>query len=187
MKIWFTIIVAVSALLIGCSDSVVNPENTIQNNNQKSWITLPKSQGMAVESDYSASQVIDGETGGSFDLNIKYKAKSGANVKIKAKIEVPSGAFTGEKNITMIINSANGTATFYPNTETFNKPLIFDLDVQGLDLNGVDPGSIDFVCLNQDGSYQPVEYKKIKVKVDKGELEVNKALIPHFSIYGWTR
>ncbi|MFZ0452851.1 MAG: hypothetical protein WCE54_18815 [Ignavibacteriaceae bacterium] len=187
MKIWFTLLVVVSFFVIGCSDSALNPENTNQNNDQKSWITLPKSQSTAVESDYSASKVINGETGGSFDLNIKYPVKGGANVKIKAKIEIPAGAYTGEKNITMIINSTTGTATFSPNTAIFYKPLIFDLDIQGIDLSGVDPKSIDFVCLNTDGSFEPVEYKKIKVKVNKGELEVNNALIPHFSIFGWTR
>lgn len=187
MKIWFSVLVVVSSLLIGCSDSLINPENINQNNNQKSWITLPKNQAMAVENDYSASKIINGETGGSFELNIKYKAEGSVNVKIKAKIDVPAGAYTGEQNITMVINSTDGTATFYPNTSTFNKPLIFNLDIQGLDLSGVDPKSIDFVCIAQDGSYQPVDYKMIKVKVDKGELEVKNALIQHFSIYGWSR
>ena len=187
MKIWLTVLVAISSILIGCSDLVVNPDNINQSNNQKSWITLPQKQATAVESDYSASKVINGETGGSFELNIKYVAKGSNNVKIKAKIEVPAGAYTGNQNITMVINSLNGTVTFYPDASTFNKPLIFDLDVQGIDLSGIDPNSIDFVCLAPDGSYQPVEYKKIKVKVNKGELEVDNALIPHFSIFGWCR
>jgi len=187
MKTWFTILAVVSSLLIGCTDSVVNPDNISQNNSQKSWISLPQKQAAAVESDYSASKVINGETGGSFELNVKYTAKGSENVKIKAKIEVPAGAYTGEQNITMIINSTNGTATFYPDASAFNKPLIFNLDVQGIDLSGIDPETIDFVCLTQDGSYLPVEYKKIKVKVNKGELGVDNALIPHFSIYGWTR
>jgi hypothetical protein len=187
MKIWLTVLVAISSILIGCSDSVVNPDSTNQNNSQKSWITLPQKQAVAVESDYSASKVINGETGGSIELNIKYKAKGSGNVKIKAEIVVPAGAYTGEQNISMIINSTDGTATFYPDASAFNKPLVFNLDIQGLDLSGIDPESIDFVCLNPDDSYQPVEYKKIKVKVNKGELEVDNALILHFSIYGWTR
>ena len=187
MKIWLTILVIFGSLLIGCSDSVVNPDNINQNDNQKSFITLPQKQTTAVESDYSASKVINGETGGSFELNIKYKSKASDNVKIKAEIVVPAGAYSGEQNITMVINSNDGTATFYPDASTFNKSLIFNLDIQGLDLSGIDPNSIDFVSLSPDGSYQPVEYKKIKVKVNKGELGVDNALIPHFSIYGWTR
>jgi hypothetical protein len=187
MKIWFTVLLAISSFLIGCSDSVVNPDNINQNNNQKSWITLPKNQSMAVESDYSASKIISGETGGSVELNIKYKAEGSADVKIKARIDIPAGAYTGEQNITMVVDGTNGTATFYPSLGIFTKPLIFNLDIQGVDLNGIDPGSIDFVCLNTDGSYEPVEYKKIKVKINKGELEVDNALIQHFSIYGWSR
>jgi len=46
---------------------------------------------------------------------------------------------------------------------------------------------MDFVRLGSDGSNQSVNYKKIKVKVDKGELEVDDALITHFSVCGWVR
>ena len=87
----------------------------------------------------------------------------------------------------MTINSNNGTVTFYPDPMTFNVPLAFSIDIQGLDLNEADPGSIDFVCLNSDGSVQTVEYKKINININKGELEVDDALITHFSVYGWTR
>ena len=173
--------------IIGCSDSLVNPEFTTQDNSQKSLISLPKNAEMTVENDYSASNLIDGSKGGEVKLNINYKTESSDYVKINAKIKVPKGAYEGEKNISMTINSTDGTATFYPNTEIFNLPLVFSLDIRGLDLNGVDPSSIDFVSLESDGSTQSVEYKKINVKVDKGELEVNDALITHFSIYGWTR
>ena len=175
-------------LIIGCSDSIVNPNPITQvNNNRKSWITLPENPGMRVEDDYSASKVINGDVGGNVVLNIIYKSKHSANVIINAEIDVPAGAYSGNQNITMIINSVNGTTTFYPSPETFNKPLVFNLDIQGVDLYRVNSKSIDFVYLAPDGSYQPLEYKKIKVKSDKGELEVDDALIPHFSIYGWCR
>ncbi len=174
--------------LIGCSDSVVNPESAPQaNNSQKSWITLPQNAGMTVENDYTASNIIDGSKGGVVKLNINYKTKTSVDITIQAKIKVPKGAYVGEKNISITINSHNGTATFYPNPVTFNIPLIFSLDIQGFDLNGIDPSSLDFVCLAPDGSEQTVEYKNININVDKGELEVKDALITHFSIYGWTR
>lgn len=174
--------------MIGCSDSVVNPESSPQvKNSQKSWITLPKNAEITIENDYSASNIIEGSKGGEVKLNINYKTKSSVHIKIVAKIKVPKGAYTGKKDISMTINSNNGTTTFYPNPATFNIPLVFSLDIQGLDLNGVDPGSVDFVCLNPDGSYEAVEYKKINVRVDKGELEVDDALITHFSMYGWAR
>jgi hypothetical protein len=186
-RIWITIALVIP-FMIGCSDSIVNPESPTQlNSSQKSWIVLPQNAGMTVESDYSASNIIDGGKGGEVNLNINYKTKSSDHVKIQAKIKIPSGAFEGEENISMTINNNNGTVTFYPDPMAFNVPLIFSLDIQGLDLNEIDPGSLDFVCLEPDGSTQSVEYKKIKVKVNKGELEVDEALITHFSIYGWTR
>ncbi len=188
MKRILIAIALVIPFMIGCSDSLVNPESAPQvNNSQKSWITLPKNTEMSVENDYSASNIIDGSKGGEVKLDINYKTKSSVHIKIKAKIKVPKGAYEGNKNISVIINSINGTATFYPSPETFKIPLVFSLDIQGLNLNGVDPSSLDFVSLEPDGSNQSVEYKKINVKVDKGELEVDDALITHFSIYGWSR
>ncbi len=172
--------------LVGCSDSIVNPEVVKQNdNNQKSWITLPQNPRMTIETDYSASEIIDGETGGSVELNINYVTKASNNVKIEAEIDVPAGAYSGKKNITMIINSTNGTATFYPSPETFNKPLIFNLQISGVNLNGVDPNSIDYVYLAPDGSLEPIQYKQLVV--NGGILRVDDAQIPHFSIYGWCR
>ncbi len=180
------VLALVVPFMIGCSDSIVNPDSTAQvNNSQKSWITLPNNPGMAVEDEYSASRVINGDIGGNVLLKINYKSRSSANVIIVAEIDVPAGAYTGDKNITMIINSTNGTATFYPSPETFNKPLLFNLKISGVELNGFDPNSIDFEYLAPDGSMEPIQYKKIVVNTDV--LKVEDALIPHFSIYGWCR
>lgn len=102
-------------MLIGYSDSIVNPEtaNQIDNPKQlidkKSWIELPKNPAMVADSEYSASKVIDGETGGIVELNINYVAKGSVNVIINASIEVPAGVYSGTKNIQMIIKSNNGS------------------------------------------------------------------------------
>lgn len=200
----FLVVLAVALpLLIGCSDSIVNPEsanqieNTIQTDStiqvdstnqisyKKGWISLPKNPGMVADSEYSASKVIDGDSGGVVELNINYVTKGSVNIIIVASIEVPAGAYSGEKNITMIINSNNGTATFYPSPETFNKPLVFNLRISGVDLNGADPKTIDYVYLSPDGSFQRIQYKKLVI--NEGILIVEDALIPHFSIYGWCR
>ena len=140
---------------------------------------------MSVETNYSASKLIDGKTGGSVELNINYVTRASVNVIIKAEIVVLAGAYSGEKNITMIINSWNGTATFYPSPETFNKPLIFNLQVSGVSLDGTDPKSIDYVYLAPDGSFDRILYKQLIV--NGGILRVVDAQIPHFSIYGWCR
>lgn len=185
MKKLFVVFTVIVSLLVGCSDSITNSDPIDQITNQKSWITLPENSQMRLESYYSASKVINGEVGGSVKLDINYVSKSDVNVIITAEIEVPAGAYSGEKNITMIINSYNGTATFYPSPETFNKPLIFNLRVSGVNLNGVDPKTIEYVYLAPDGSFAPIEYKNLVV--NGGVLIVDGALIPHFSMYGWCR
>jgi hypothetical protein len=188
----FVVFAVVIPLLIGCSDSSVNPQNENQNTNlsqnnvaKKSWIILPKNENARPDSDYSASKVIDGTVGGMVELNVNYVVKGSVNVIIDASIEVPAGAYAGEKDIAMYINSINGTAAFYPSPETFNKPLTFNLRISGVDLNGVDPKTIDYVYLAPDGTFQRIEYKNLVI--NSGILIVEGGLIPHFSIYGWCR
>ena len=185
MKRLFIVLAVVIPFLFGCKDSIVDPQSPNPASNQKSWISLPPNPEMKVESDYTASKLIDGEAGGDVELNINYVTKGAVNVIITASIEVPAGAYSGEKNITMIINSTNGTATFYPSPETFNKPLIFNLMITGVDLNGINPKSIDYFYLAPDGSFELITYKGLVV--NNGVLKVDDASIPHFSIYGWAR
>jgi hypothetical protein len=91
-KIMVAFTVAVS-LIVGCKDSLINPEVLKQNDSsQKSWITLLQNPQMGVETNYTASKWIDGETGGSVELNINYATRNSVNVIIAAKIEVPAGA-----------------------------------------------------------------------------------------------
>ncbi len=175
-------------ILWGCSDSVVNPIAENQTvNAPKSWINLPKNQEMSVEQEYYAANIIDGRKGGEVNLNINYKTSFSSHVKINAKIKVPKGAFSGYKIIMMNINNNNGTVSFYPSPATFDKPLVFDMVLEGVDLSGVDPNSLNFMYLAQDGTYEAVQYNNIEVNVDKGILEVDDAIIPHFSKYGWCR
>ena len=188
MKNILILLALIVPFMIGCSDSIVSPEsstNPVNNNSQKSWITLPKNPAMKVEDEYSASKLINGDVGGSVELEINYVTQGSINIVIDAEIEVPAGAFSGEKNITMNINSDNGTATFYPSPETFNKPLVFNMRISGVDLNGVAPNSIDFEYIAPDGTFAPLTCQK--VVANGGVLRVDDALIPHFSVYGWVR
>ena len=86
----------------------------------------------------------------------------------------------------MVIDDINGTVTYSPSMN-FDKPAILDLKFEGVDLTGVNRDSVDFVYIDYDGLFNPVEYKEIKVDVAKGVLELVDGLIPHFSRYGWGR
>jgi hypothetical protein len=188
MKKIVIVLVLLIPLFLGCSDTILNPETTTTADNaQRGWITLPKNPAISVEDEYSESNIIDGNKGGGVHLKVDYKSGSSGHIKIDAKIKVPKGAFTGEKNITMIINSNDGTAQFYPSPTTFSEPLEYDLVIQGLDLTGIDPAAFQFVYLAPDGSFAPVDCHNIEVKIKDCILKVDHASIPHFSSYGWTR
>ena len=56
MKNILILLALIVPFMIGCSDSIVSPEsstNPVNNNSQKSWITLPKNPAMKVEDEYS--------------------------------------------------------------------------------------------------------------------------------------
>jgi hypothetical protein len=181
----FILIIFLIPLLDGCSDTPLNTDDSGRLNSNKEWITLPENSGLSTEEEYTASKFINGGTGGILSLTREYKTSGGKNFFLIASVEVPVGAYSGDKNIIMIVNSADGTTTFYPSPETFSKPLIFNLEIKGINLTGVDLKRLDFMYIASDGRFSPLEYKKIIVK--SSSLEVKDALIPHFSRYGWCR
>ncbi len=67
----------------------------------------------------------------------------------------------------------------------FNTPVQYTLTVSGLDLTGVNPDSLDFVYVAQNGSITGVEYDAITANVATGTLAVVNAQLEHFSRYGF--
>ena len=69
----------------------------------------------------------------------------------------------------------------------FNKNLEYTLTYKGIDLTGVDPETVKFCYIASDGSIVEAENSGIEVHIEDGKIKVKKALIPHFSRYGWVR
>jgi hypothetical protein len=176
--------------LVGCSEqsSVVAPVTNAKTN-EPNWISLPNmngENGMSVMSMpiFQASKEIDGKTGGKILINEKYLGGPLGEVKVKAELEFPKDAFVGSKNITMILDTQFGLATFSPHSY-FDKEAIYNAEFIGLDLTGVDPKNVGFVYQAEDGSYEYIDYTKIEVDIKNGKLKVRDAKLPHFSRYGF--
>ncbi len=75
--------------------------------------------------------------------------------------------------------------SFEPHVPQFNIPAEYDLEISGLDLSGVNASKVVFVYQATNGDIETVEYKKMDVDVEKGELKIQKALLPHFSRFGF--
>ncbi len=193
-----TTILMLLLFVVGCTDqtSITSPDSSIQKLGKSpdnplqepNWITLPSVPGADGSTiiHYSVSKNIEGNKGGELKLKEEYPGGPFGKVKIEAKLKFPKNAFDGDKFIEMKIGQSFGSTTFSPHSE-FNHPAEYDLKYEGLDLTGMVLADIDFVYLNEDGSYESVIYDEIKLDVQKGKIEIKKALLPHFSRYSFVR
>ena len=134
-------------------------------------------------SDMIKSEVIDGFNGGTIEIDNKFIIGD-ATISIGAKLDIPFGAFTGIKEISMVLNNKIGTISFYPHI-VFNEPAEFDLKYTGIDVSDINPDSIDFIFQNYNGSTEQINYRKIKVNSLRKEIHLEKAELNHFSRYGF--
>lgn len=131
------------------------------------------------------SKVIDGTIGGSLEIDFKLRDEK-IRIKIKASLTIPPGAFSGTRIIWMVINNEIGSIWFYPHL-VFSIPVQFDIKYEGIDLSDINPGTIDFIYQNNDGSLESVDYELLVMNVESGFLKVKNASLLHFSRYGWSR
>jgi len=179
--------IAVAALfLFGCQDenSLVQPvqNQATQNTAQKTWLKLADKSGSAVETDYyQGNKNIDGKKGGILAIQFTFRN----SVTVSGNLVVPKNAFKGKMVVSANVNSSEATATFYPTPYTFNTPLSYTVEYHNLDLSGIDPSTVDFYYLAEDGSLQKANYDHLEVDVSSGYLKVENAQLPHFSRYGF--
>jgi hypothetical protein len=84
----------------------------------------------------------------------------------------------------MSINDRFGITTFSPDYD-FSKPVIYNLTISGINLNGIDPETVKFVYMAPDGQYYPAKYDHLRADPKLGLLQVVNAKLPHFSRYGF--
>lgn len=184
---FITTITMLLLFAVGCTEqtSITSPEQSVQTQDPNWLVSLP-SKGLTVNSIYSASEIIDGSKGG--HVNFKEEIPGGpfGKIKIDSKLEIEPESFTGILTIFTNIDDENLLTTFGPHY-TFDKPLKYTLQLEGIDLTGVNPDSVDFVYQTEDGSIHQCEYKSISVDLNKGKVKVEKAKLPHFSRYGFIK
>jgi hypothetical protein len=133
----------------------------------------------------SKKLTINGNKGGKVSLKYTYKNKDGKKVKLDADLTIPKHAFKNELTFNINFDLENYVVEFAPHPFTFDIPVILDLKFSNIDLSGFDLDKLTFDYL--DGEPTHLSFDKIKYDLDKGDLEILGAQIPHFSRYGWTR
>ncbi len=217
MRRYIYLFTALTLFVIGCSEesnmlSPVNNVNTNVKTPEPNWIMLPLSNTDANGSSLMAkpltgqnkwndaesyeqigsgvilfaAKYIEDHKGGTIKIDEKISGGPFGEIDVNVELKFPKDAFIGNKNITLALETSFGTTTFSPHA-TFEKCAVYNAEIRGLDLSGINPSDIDFVYKTEKGKYEFIDKSKIEVDLKEGKLKVRDAKLPHFSRYGFIR
>lgn len=190
MKTTLFTLLLIAAFLVGCTDTPISPLDSQANPEGQldKLVKLPPKSGLSTETVYSQTVLIDGEQGGEIKIKEYYWTNDGQKVKIDARLTIPKNAFTGSVNITMKIDDEYAAASFEPSM-SFEKPLEFNLTINGLDLSQLNlaGASYNFVYVADDGNVEDVVNDGVVLDNFLKGLTVDKAQLNHFSRYAFSR
>ncbi len=188
MKKTITAFAILLLITVGCSDqtSITSPEQYVQQQ-EPNWITLPQSSssGLQINTEWTTTEKINGAQGGTLTNFVSYPGGIFGTVTINAKIDFPQGSYPGNSNITMTLSDQNTSVQFGPAFDKFNRTVVYNVKYSGLNLTGINPATVKFAFISNDGSVQYAICDRINVDVTNGTLEAVNAVIPHFSRYGF--
>jgi len=184
MKQLLSIAAILLMFFVGCSEeSIVNSNPTSAQKDYK-LIKLPASTGLQVNNIYSDTKQIEGSQGGSLSLQGSYSGGPFGTVTVNATLEFPEGSFSGSKTISMTADDEYCASTFLPGM-SFWKSGIYNITYTGVNLTGVNPATVKFVYLKQDGTLEYPVHEGITVDFATGKISVKNAQLDHFSRYGF--
>ena len=155
---------------------------------QKQLIKLPQKEGLSKDFQLSVTKKVNGNIGSSIVIKGNYLNAEGKLIKVYGALRIPSGAFDGEREITMTIDNQYAAVEFYPHM-TFDKPLNLNLMFAGLDLSTLNlpNGSVGFYYVDDKGNLTPIANQGVLVNNFLGSLMVVGARIDHFSRYAFAK
>jgi len=194
MKTILTVLIVAFVLLIGCDTSTDLSVNSSENNSNTQvsdsmdyeLIPLPKKSALWMDSVFTFSQLIDGSVGGRIIMANYYISETGDSVEFEVDLRIPAGAFQGSETITVTVDSDSASVHFYPEM-VFADTLRLFQSFEGLNLENMQTGTIDFVYVRDDGSIELIKKNGTQIVVPQGIVRVQNAKLLHFSRYGWIR
>ena len=185
MKNLIYLFIFLTVIFTGCEDKPdlsTKPDNT----KKVESIKLPAKTGTALNKVFYKEQTINGVTGGEILLDETYPGGPFGRVRVYAHIKFPPNSFTGQVTFSMTVSDDEAVLTFLP-SKIFNAPALLDVSFEGIDLTGINPSTVNFYYLNDDGSTENVSRSLLVVDTNKGRLLLDDAVIPHFTRLGFAR
>ena len=130
---------------------------------------------------------VDGAQGAEINLSSEYEGGPFGRYSFRARLVIPPNSFQGKKNFTIAVDALTAMVSLTPTPFTFEKEIDLTLEYKGIDLNSLNPNSINFYYVSGDGSLEVAHNSGINIDLEKGELSVFNAKLPHFSVYAFGR
>lgn len=182
MKRFFYLMLTLLFTITGCSNETLVNSDSISSGYK--LIKLPAQKGLALDNMYSNSKQITGSTGGGLCIQGSYSGGPFGTVTMNSTLEFPAGAFNGTKTITMTADDEYCASSFSPGM-SFTLPGIYNITYTGVDLSGINPSTVKFVYLKENGNLEYPSHDGIVVNQAIGKIQVINARMNHFSRYGF--
>lgn len=167
MKTTLTTLLLSVLLLVGCMDNssdLTSPDAQInQPSTSPKWVKLPgdKGQDFSDESEYSASKLIKGNTGGMIKLDVIIPRPGNplGDFEVHAKVIVQKNSFTANDNrtFTVSLDPEYCMLNITPSPSTLDKQLVVDLYVKGIDASQINPDTFGFIFVGDNSDIMETE------------------------------
>ena len=196
-----------TVLLFACTSEtelITSPEAKVQTLEKPVWVEAAEAQGLEVIllptntniTQYKVSTVskfISRDEEDLLETEYKYNTLNQKDVNVNVSLNVPSGALSEDKKLSMNINDLLETKyavlQFGPHGTEFNTPVLLDFEVNGLDLSSWDSNRIPkLMYYNPDlNMWEEMNSEEIKIDVEQGTLKCINGELPHFSRFGFIK
>ncbi len=188
MKIILFLLVFSTFLFVGCMDDssdLTSPDTQItQQSNSPNWVKLPGDLGQdfGVETEYSASKLIEGKKGGVIKLNVRihqHGSKFGNHFVVKAKVKVQKHSFPDDEDrlFTITMDPDNAYLNISPSPNTLYKHITVDWEIKGIDVSDINPDTFDYIYIGDNKDILETFKEQLTVDYDKHKIKVKKAII----------
>jgi hypothetical protein len=172
----------ISILLAGCmSDNLITENPVVQGDQKLTWLKISDNP-LQVEAQTVLSKVINGNSGGKITIN-----EIIGGIEITGALTVPAGSYPGNQNISITLNDSWLYQVYSPSPYVFRSSLILDLQYKNVNLSNIDPATVGFYFLSENGTYYQAQYDSLIYDPESGTIGIVKAKIPHFSRWGWAK
>jgi len=187
MKITLTTLLLSALILVGCADDssfLTSPETqNTQQSNSPNFIQLPADLGLGfgVETEYSASKLIKGNTGGMIKLDVIIPRPGNplGDFEIHAKVIVQKNSFAANDNRTfsVSVDPEYCMLNITPSPSTLDKQLVIDLYVKGIDASQINPDTFGFIFVGDNSEIMETESGTLQFSSEANWFRVKSAEI----------